>query len=27
MLIRLKEKCPENKEMFECPIIETLMER
>jgi len=27
MLIRLKEKCPENKEMFECPIIETLMEK
>ncbi|WP_027417401.1 Hg(II)-responsive transcriptional regulator [Aneurinibacillus terranovensis] len=27
MLISLKEKCPENKEMFECPIIETLMEK
>ncbi len=26
MLINLKEKCPKNKEMYECPIIETLME-
>ncbi len=25
MLIDLKERCPENKNIFECPIIETLM--
>jgi MerR family mercuric resistance operon transcriptional regulator len=27
MLINLKERCPENKDIFECPIIETLMEK
>ncbi|MCW1241924.1 Hg(II)-responsive transcriptional regulator [Bacillus pretiosus] len=27
MLIDLKERCPENKEIYECPIIETLMEK
>lgn len=25
MLIDLKERCPENKDIYECPIIETLM--
>jgi len=25
MLITLKESCPEEKDIFECPIIETLM--
>ncbi|MFS0577288.1 mercury resistance transcriptional regulator MerR1 [Sporosarcina sp. 179-K 3D1 HS] len=24
MLIDLKERCPENKDIYECPIIETL---
>lgn len=27
MLIDLKERCPENKEIYECPIIETLMKK
>lgn len=27
MLFDLKERCPENKEMYECPIIETLIEK
>lgn len=27
MLINLKERCPENKEIYECPIIETLLEK
>ena len=26
MLIDLKERCPENKDIYECPIIETLMD-
>ncbi|WP_432359749.1 Hg(II)-responsive transcriptional regulator [Sporosarcina sp. UB5] len=26
MLIDLKERCPENKDIYECPIIETLQE-
>lgn len=26
MLISLKERCPENKNIYECPIIETLMD-
>ncbi|QUW23349.1 mercury resistance transcriptional regulator MerR1 [Sporosarcina sp. Marseille-Q4063] len=26
MLIDLKERCPENKDIYECPIIETLLE-
>lgn len=26
MLFDLKERCPENKEIYECPIIETLQE-
>lgn len=26
MLIDLKERCPENKEIYQCPIIETLMD-
>lgn len=25
MLIDLKERCPENKDIYECPIIETLV--
>lgn len=25
MLVDLKERCPENKEIYECPIIESLM--
>ncbi|HFJ9442027.1 TPA: mercury resistance transcriptional regulator MerR1 [Bacillus albus] len=27
MLIDLKERCPEDKEIYECPIIETLMKK
>lgn len=27
MLIDLKERCPENKDIYECPIIETLMKK
>lgn len=27
MLIDLKERCPENKNIYECPIIETLMNK
>lgn len=27
MLMDLKERCPENKDIFECPIIETLMKK
>ncbi|MFD1926465.1 mercury resistance transcriptional regulator MerR1 [Sporosarcina siberiensis] len=27
MLTDLKERCPENKDIFECPIIETLMKK
>ncbi|WP_318618142.1 Hg(II)-responsive transcriptional regulator [Sporosarcina sp. YIM B06819] len=26
MLINLKERCPANKDIYECPIIETLLE-
>lgn len=26
MLIDLKERCPDNKNIYECPIIETLMD-
>lgn len=26
MLIDLKERCPENKNIYECPIIKTLMD-
>ncbi|MED4324334.1 mercury resistance transcriptional regulator MerR1 [Bacillus licheniformis] len=26
MLIDLKDRCPENKNIYECPIIETLMD-
>lgn len=26
MLIDLKERCPENKDIYECPIIETLID-
>ncbi len=26
MLIDLKERCSENKDIYECPIIETLMD-
>ncbi|PID03715.1 Hg(II)-responsive transcriptional regulator [Sporosarcina sp. P2] len=26
MLIDLKERCPSNKDIYECPIIETLLE-
>ncbi|MDQ0216798.1 MerR family mercuric resistance operon transcriptional regulator [Oikeobacillus pervagus] len=26
MLLDLKERCPENKNIYECPIIETLMD-
>ena len=26
ILIDLKERCPENKDIYECPIIETLLE-
>lgn len=25
MLIDLKERCPENKDIYDCPIIESLM--
>lgn len=27
MLIDLKERCPENKDIYECPIIETLLKK
>ncbi|ACK92002.1 mercury resistance transcriptional regulator MerR1 [Bacillus cereus] len=27
MLMDLKERCPENKDIYECPIIETLMKK
>lgn len=27
MLIDLNERCPENKDIYECPIIETLMKK
>ena len=27
MLVDLKERCPENKDIFECPIIETMMKK
>ncbi|TCS94993.1 Hg(II)-responsive transcriptional regulator [Hazenella coriacea] len=27
MLIDLKDRCPENKEIYECPIIEMLIEK
>lgn len=27
MLVDLKERCPENKDIYECPIIETLMKK
>ncbi|MCU1808312.1 mercury resistance transcriptional regulator MerR1 [Cytobacillus firmus] len=27
MLMELKERCPENKDIYECPIIETLMKK
>lgn len=27
MLITLKESCPDNKDIYNCPIIETLMEK
>lgn len=27
MLMGLKERCPENKDIYECPIIETLMKK
>jgi MerR family mercuric resistance operon transcriptional regulator len=27
MLSDLKERCPENKDIYECPIIETLMKK
>ncbi len=27
MLTDLKERCPENKDIYECPILETLMKR
>ena len=26
MLVDLKERCPENKNIYECPIIKTLMD-
>ncbi|HEO8421331.1 mercury resistance transcriptional regulator MerR1 (plasmid) [Metabacillus halosaccharovorans] len=27
ILVDLKERCPENKDIYECPIIETLMKK
>ena len=27
MLMDLKERCPETKDIYECPIIETLMKK
>ncbi|MDP5276471.1 Hg(II)-responsive transcriptional regulator [Chengkuizengella axinellae] len=27
ILIDLKERCPENKDIYECPIIDTLMDK
>lgn len=27
MLMDLKERCPENKDIYECPIIEALMRK
>lgn len=27
MLMDLKERCPENKDIYECPIIEALMKK
>nr|CAA70225.1 regulatory protein [Bacillus cereus]CAA70242.1 regulatory protein [Lysinibacillus sphaericus] len=27
ILVDLKERCPENKDIYECPVIETLMKK